>query len=635
VVDDLPPTLRRTELDQWIAPHPLGKTLITTRSREHNGYGSVVDLGTLPDDEGLSLLELHWPPRSPEERAEARELARDLGSLPLALDVAGAALRRSAGLTSYRDYRAKLKHPGKDVLELAARLAGELPTGHTGSVAATLVSSLTDLEPEGLDLLRLAAQAGPSAIPPDLVVGTLALADGVDLDTAGDRAALAFQQCEVRSLSEPLSRNGQVAQRIHALVGRAVRLYDQRQDRQQRLRVALVDALRGALPQVDDVRRHAALALHVAHARFLVSGLALDPPAIELLGWVARFDLEGGHYQSAEELSRRRAAACVELFGPDHEQTLLAEGDLARTLGMLGREAEQIALSQRILEGRQRLLGPEHVDTLTAMNNLAVALSGGYDVPRALELQAKVLKVRRRTLGPEHDHTLFAMNNYGATLVQVGEYRKARAALEDTYRARCKVLGPDHQSTLSSGASLADLMLLQGEAGGAIALMRDVVKGRQSVLGAEHPRTLLSECSLGRMLIGAGDLPAAKDLLEHTLVGARQRLGESHETTLLAKNNLARALLELGDVGRSRSLLEDAVAGQRQAVGDRDEFTVRYAYNLYEVLVRQGDTATAQAIRHELLQWLSESDPSVLAGGFRDTRDKLAMLDRRNPTSTL
>jgi len=96
-------------------------------------------------------LFVSYPTSSAEERAAARNLARDLGLLPLALDVAGAA-----------------------------------------------------------------AQAGPPAMPSDLVARTLALVDGLDGDSAADRAALAFRQCEVRSLSEPRAANGQTAHRVRS-----------------------------------------------------------------------------------------------------------------------------------------------------------------------------------------------------------------------------------------------------------------------------------------------------------------------------------------------------------------------------------------------------------------------------------
>ena len=65
VVNDLPSGLSRDELGVWLAPHPLARTLITTRNREHDSLGTTIvtwnESIVLRRGDGTSL---EWTPGS-------------------------------------------------------------------------------------------------------------------------------------------------------------------------------------------------------------------------------------------------------------------------------------------------------------------------------------------------------------------------------------------------------------------------------------------------------------------------------------------------------------------------------------------------------------------------------------------
>lgn len=64
VVDDIPSDMEVEALKRWFAPNSLGKTLITTRSKEYNALGKLVPLGVFEPEEAWDLLTL-W--RKPEK----------------------------------------------------------------------------------------------------------------------------------------------------------------------------------------------------------------------------------------------------------------------------------------------------------------------------------------------------------------------------------------------------------------------------------------------------------------------------------------------------------------------------------------------------------------------------------------
>src|SRR5690606_34312906 len=118
VVDDMPHGVDRDSLFKWLAPHPLGRTLLTTRSREYSALGSDVSLKALTSDEAYELLITAPDRRKPADNAEekaARQIVERLGCHPLAVEVAAAALKWQ----SHVEFLARLDDPTYDELDLA------------------------------------------------------------------------------------------------------------------------------------------------------------------------------------------------------------------------------------------------------------------------------------------------------------------------------------------------------------------------------------------------------------------------------------------------------------------------------------------------------------------------------------
>jgi hypothetical protein len=89
-------------LDPYLPRLGSGHVLITSRWQHWEEMAGVMDLDVLPEDDAVRLL-LGEDEADPARRAEARQLAGDLGCLPLALAQARAYARRlKVDLTTYR-----------------------------------------------------------------------------------------------------------------------------------------------------------------------------------------------------------------------------------------------------------------------------------------------------------------------------------------------------------------------------------------------------------------------------------------------------------------------------------------------------------------------------------------------------
>ena len=407
VVDDLPPDPGPEGLAGWQAPHPLGCTLFTTRTRRF-AHVAAIELPQLDADDARSLL-TRGRPLSPGEAVTADAICGLLGHHALAVDVTAALVDRR-GLVAVLQ---ALQHPDRDALALAAQLDEALPNGHQRHIAATFLSSIQQLDEPARELLRFAAVLAASPIPAQLLVNAVAAAgqaspaDAADLSGLGDsgdardRVDLATSQLLSTSLAEEAG-NGAIT--VHTLVSRTIQFAEASQQSWSALRARMVRVLCDEMTQAADIRRHEELAPWVAHARE-ASRSPDDPSTAELLGWVARYDLERGSYVLARPGFERQLEARKRLLGDEHPDTLGSMSNLAITLQAQGDLPDARRLQEAVLGARKRLQGDEHPDTLTSMNNLAITLWHQGEAPSARNLAAMAVAGYLSTLGAAHPNT--------------------------------------------------------------------------------------------------------------------------------------------------------------------------------------------------------------------------------------
>jgi hypothetical protein len=169
VIDDVPSGIGAADLDAWRCPGPCVAELLTTRDAAEGRLDRLA-LDVLDPADALALLS-GGRPLDAAERDQAGLLAAELGYHPLACDVAGLYVRSS---TSFAAYRRLIAGSLENFDALAAELSGQLPGDHARQITATLATSLNELGSQAWQLLRLAAQLAPVAIPKDLIAAVFA-----------------------------------------------------------------------------------------------------------------------------------------------------------------------------------------------------------------------------------------------------------------------------------------------------------------------------------------------------------------------------------------------------------------------------------------------------------------------------
>ncbi|MFG2867416.1 tetratricopeptide repeat protein [Streptomyces sp. NPDC048338] len=576
IVDDVPGQLPPDLVRELAAPHPLGRTIMTSRWR---GYQlPVVDVDVLHRDEAYRLLVTARVPAGPPEETAARTLAQRLGFHALAVDLARGCLADQPGLTytELLDQLTDTQH-GDAFQQLVGDLFMQVPTDHTNDIAATFTRSLQHLDDDALTLLRIAATLAPAPLPERLLTAVSATLLQEEEESARRTNRRALSAAQRRSLirqtgTEPPSWF------VHALVSRTLNLQPDTADTRTVLRAAAITATTRLMEPVYTPGR-LDLADITPHARALVEDLD-TAESLALLGSVARYDYESGQPANAAQNYQRHSDAQAACSGPDHPDTLTSRGNLASAYGAAGDLVRAIPLFERTYADCVRVLGDDHPHTLTSRNNLAGAYQSAGDLSRAIPLYVETLGDRLRVLGENHPDTLTSRNNLASTYQAAGDLSRAIPLFEQTYADRVRVLGEDHPDTLTSRNNLAGAFREAGNLGRAIPLFEQTLADSVRVLGEDHPDTLASRNNLASTYQAAGNLGRAIPLFEQTLGDRLRVLGEDHPDTLTSRNNLASTYQAAGDLSRAIPLFEQTLADRVRVLGEHHPDTRTSRNNL-------------------------------------------------------
>jgi hypothetical protein len=480
VFDNAPDLL---SIERFLPPAGDGQVLITTQCQDWPP-GQAFQVPVLSHEVAAGFLESRT---GDTDRAAARELAAELGGLPLALEQAAAYMQATG--TPLARYLPLFRARQADLL---AR--GEA-AGHREHTAATLGLALSRLErdaPAAAGLLKLLAFLAPEPVPLALLLpGEVAMVlpgpevaatVGPLLDdpvAAGD-AVISLRRY---SLASPAG-DGLIL--VHRLVQAVTRcqLPAAAAAQWEQAAAALVGQTVPANAELPAA--WPACAVLMPHARAVLD-LASDG-----MWQVAQCLGNSGSYLAARDLFKLITDAHQQrdTFGLDHLGVLNARHELARWTGRAGDAAGARDQLAALLPVREQVLGAEHPDTLATRHYLARWIGQAGDAAGAREQLAALLPVRERVQGPEHPFTLATRHNLARWTGHAGDAAGARDQLAALLPVREQVLGVEHPDTLGTRHNLARWAGEAGDAAGARDQLAALLPVREQVLGAEHPDTL-------------------------------------------------------------------------------------------------------------------------------------------------
>jgi tetratricopeptide (TPR) repeat protein len=482
-----------------------GHVLITSRNPAWRGIATPIAVDVLTNHEAVAFLLLRT---GNSDQAAARELAEQLGGLPLALEQA-AAYAEQVGL-SLNDYLDRFRQRHTQLLARGA------PIGYPATVMTTWrlnIGQVTAASPAAAELLKLSAFLAPEAIPVELLT-----ADPTQLPT--DLAAAIEDKLALDEALGVLYRYSLIAHdrpgfRMHRLVQAAVRT-DLDTNQAAETAATVVRLVRAAFP--DEPWRPAtwprcgALLPHaltsIGHAEAQHVGL---DAVHRLLRGVGIYLAQRTEFHAARQHFERAVTIATTIYGPDDQE-----------VGW-------------------------------AYRNLAIILQHLGDLNSARQAFERDVAIQKSTVGPDHREFGWALSNLGQLLRSLGEPAAARTQIECALAILEVAYGPDHPALADPVDNLGVILHDLGDLDGARARLEQAAALEENAAGLDSPELGFILTHLGAVLLDLADVTEARARLERALTILQATLGDNHPYTQQAQQTLYIALqansLQADDTG--------------------------------------------------------------------------------------
>lgn len=389
------------EIQHLIPPVGDGCVLITSQYPHWPGYWAL-EVPTLDQDSAAAFLQDRT---GSTENNAARDLAEEVGGLPLALEQAAAYITATGwSMTRYLDF---FRRQRGDLL------ARGKPVGYGRQVATAWTLAFDQLEqtaPSAIALLRLLACYSPERIPVELILGVQAeTLDGalpVDLlPLLNDPVAAADAQAALGHYSLiSVPKDGIVS--VHRLVQAVTvdHLADNETGVWRKAARMLIELTLPEDPASPDSWPVYSVLLPHAEATL--------PLTCEGMTRISDFLGYSGNYPAARDLSRKIAKEAEQVRGAMHPRTLAARADIAYWTGAAGDEVSARDQLIALLPLREQVLGSEHPDTLNTRASLAYSTGAAGDPDAARDQYKALLPVCEQILGPMHADTITIRSSF-------------------------------------------------------------------------------------------------------------------------------------------------------------------------------------------------------------------------------
>ena len=567
--------------------------LITSREKAWRHIAEEQDVYVLAEDDAVRFLMERTEDRNKET---ARELARELGCLPLALEQAGAYIDESQGQQTLASYLTLFRRMPLEHLTVDRAKVGE----YGEAVATTWFISFDAAErqsPAAGDLLRLCAFLDPNRVPlGDLIAHADKLPSRLSTALRDPEAGPTAVSMLLRySLAEAA---GSGLLNTHRLVQLVVREWLANEEFEAWLMAALM-VINAAFPSdTGDPQQWEVCARLVAHAQAVlwhVDRASLTPgTAGRLLNQIGLYLQRRGLFADAQEALERALAIDEAVHGPDHPDVATGLNNLAGVLQDQGDYAGARERYERALAIAEAVHGPDHPVVAIGLSNLAGVLQVQGDYAGARERYERALAIMEATFEPNHPNLATALSNLAGVLRVQGDYAGARERFERALAIAEAVHGPDHPDVAIGLSNLAGVLRVQGDYAGARERYERALAIAEAVHGPDHPDVAIGLSNLAGVLQDQGDYAGARERYERALAIAEAVHGPDHPDVATRLNNLAGVLQVQGDYAGARERFERALAIAEAVHGpDHPDVAIGLS-NLAGVLRVQGDYAGAR-----------------------------------------
>jgi len=560
IVDNVDDPAAVAAVDKLLARLSGGKVIVTGRAGNFPASLRKLELGVLDEAASVAfLLERTDADRakSPDDAAQAKALAGELGGLALGLEQAGAYIATERiGLARYLDLWRK-----KRATVLGWFDKTLMSYDHDTGLAATWATSVDRLTPDARRLLERLAFLAPEPVP-DSLLDVAAPGDPEGFDARAARANL-FAYSLVSRAAVEAGKAAQDGFAVHRLVQDFARRSMMEARRGEALREALgwVDAAFEGDPQ--DVRSWPILDPLAPHALAVArqaDGAEIAEPTARLINGLAVLYQAKARFGEAEPLYRRALAIGEASLGQGHPSVATCLSNLASLLHVTSRVNEAEPLYRRALAIDEESYGPDHAAVARDLNNLALLLRDSNRRGEAEPLYRRGLAIAEASYGPDHPEVAVRLNNLAILLRDTNRLEGAEPLMRRALAIDEASFGPDHPNVARGLNSLAGLLGATNRLGKAEPLFRRALAILEASYGSDYPIVAAGLNNLAELLRATNRLGEAEPHYRRALAISETGYGSNHPNVATGLNNLALLLAATNRLGEAEPLYRRALA---------------------------------------------------------------------------
>jgi len=377
------------------------------------------------------------------------------------------------------------------------------------------------------------------------------------------------------------------------------------------------------------------------------------------------------------EEARQIAVRCLnktcEVYGENHERTMMIFPELQRYTHRCGLHDMAIAICERALKIAKSLYGPRSgpvadwlsllggsicivdkkgerggIELLEQSIELTVELNGGkhsyssllslFSIGKKYRLicrEEKGLKILESALEESyrfideepHRFKIRARVEVGRCYDEMGQHEKALPHMERAIREARNLWGDWNDETIEYLGSLVGVLSSLNRDKDALPLAQEVLDYRKETVGSSHPDTISATDRLAELYFSLGK-HAAADVLWRRILVELGKEGDDADPDDMAyyRHQHAKALIGVFGFDEAKSLAAQSVEYYRQAKGEGDQCTLEASVTLAKAASHVCGAADAITILRDVIKTCGQPPNANLEEILNDAQIMLAII---------
>ena len=650
-----------------------GAVVVTSRHAEAAELGTVFEIDSMKEDEGIDLL-LHRTRNVPsfQNVDGARAVVQLLGYLPLAVDQAGAYIRaRKISFLAFVDHfqnrREKVLQHTPDLWDYRKKLGEEqhetsLSVFTTWELSYQQISGSTERKAMLSHFMTLLGFFGNVDIRKSMFKAyfdqtrtipswTKIFASGTQWNSYEyDDAVIELSQLSLLQHREP-DTIAESRILLHPLI-REWTQYRLEPPNRKDFATEAMSVLKSYIDQsysedeswplqiTREVLMHIDASIENYERFCLPQSASISEQIRDNLLTFGLFYNRCGRYQRSESLLNRVLSQDEKFYGSKHIKTTETRLHVAEVSLSLGQYCEAEAMLQEMLHKSKKM--PD-ATRARIYYHLAKATFKQARYPEALSSFNEALQIQQAHLPSNHIDILKTYESLAQVYRNQGRNGEAISLYSKALDGHAEQHSGDHPDTFRTMVNLANCYRNLTKFEEAEAVYIRALDGNEKYLGSDHPDTLNNMVNLAINYRYLDQNKEAEDIFLKALATSETKLGPEHPESLRANMNLANMYLAQGQYEEARTRLRLVLTGRLKKLGVQNHYTQQTAERLISALWLLDRTSEADDVAREILKLqgntaqskttYNEAEKVILMGDYRSTSVELVVtrvLNRRH-----